>query len=282
MNKYEINKILSKYFDKYQISELLQKQTGLSKSQLFLCNSLPRINNQWVEKITELWEKKYPFEYIIQKAEFYWLELYVDERVLIPRNDTEIMVDSTIHKINSYTSKITYLDIWTWSSCIPIAVLKNCNTQYIHQSYVVDISSEALDVSKRNIEDHLSTDTVQQLQWSLLEPVASKLTDTDLVITANLPYIKDNDYENMDKETVQYEPDLALYGWKDTGFELYEILIGQLKNIKKQKNIQNIILFIEIWFDQEKYSQEYLKKLWFTYNLHKDNWWIIRCIEINI
>lgn len=282
MNKYEINKILSKYFDKYQISELLQKQTGLSKSQLFLCNSLPRINNQWIEKITELWEKKYPFEYIIQKAEFYWLELYVDERVLIPRNDTEIMVDSAINKINSYTSEITYLDIWTWSSCIPIAVLKNINKNNIYKSYVIDISNDALEVSKINLKAHLLTDTVQQLQWSLLEPAASKLTDTDLVITANLPYIKDNDYINMDKETVQYEPDLALYWWKDTWFELYETLINQLRNIKKEKNIQNIFLFIEIWFDQERYSQEYLKKLWFTYNLHTDNWWITRCIEINI
>jgi len=283
MNKVEIYHILEQYFDSYQISELLQKQTGFSKSQLFLCSSLPHTDNIWLNKIIGLWVKKYPFEYIINKAEFFWLELFVDERVLIPRNDTEIMVEQSIKTINNTQWNNIYIDIWTGSSCIPIAILKNCNKQNIKQSYVIDISQDALDVSKKNIIFHNLNTKIIQLQWSLLEPFTDIYKKNyDLVITANLPYIKDNDHDNMDKETVTYEPDLALYGWKETGFELYETLIKQIQDLKVSNNIENIILFIEIGFDQENYSKKYLENLHLKYSLYKDNWGIVRCIEINL
>lgn len=282
MDKQYIYQILGKYFDQYQISQLIEKQTGLLKSQLFLCNSIEKIDNLWLDNIKHLWEKRYPFEYIIQKAEFYWYEFFVDERVLIPRNDTEIMVEQTIKSINISKDTITYLDIWTWSSCIPISVINNVNTEKINQSFVIDISLEALEVSKVNIEKHNLSDQIKQLHWSLFIPANEKIDSSDLIITANLPYIKDNDHENMDNETVQFEPDLALYGWKETWFELYEVLIDQLIQAKEINHINNITLFIEIWFDQEKYSQNYLHSLWLHFELFKDNGWIIRCIKVKI
>ena len=237
------------------------------------------MDKSWIH----LWEKKYPFEYITNKAEFYWLDLYVDERVLIPRNDTEIMVDQAIHLIDKNISKVTYIDIWTWSSCIPIAVLKNVNTNNIETSYVIDVSTDALEVSKKNINTHKLEKNIIQLEWSLLEPIIDLIDlKTDLIITANLPYIKNKDHNNMDSETVQYEPDLALYWWKNTWFELYEKLINQAIKIKLDKNISKITLFIEIWFDQEIYSQNYLNILWLKHNLFNDNWWIVRCICVYI
>lgn len=296
MQKTQIYQVLWKYFDQYQISQLLQKQTGLSKSQLFLCTSLPRTDDNWLNQVIDLWEKKYPFEYIINKAEFFWLDLFVDERVLIPRNDTEIMVESILNTLSwlihpptgtffekGRNSSVVYLDIWTGSSCIPIAVLRNCNKQNIRQSYVIDISSDALEISKQNINTHKLNTEIIQLQWSLLEPFKNIYKKNhNLIISANLPYIKDNDHNNMDKQTVIYEPDLALYWWKDTGFELYETLIKQIQDLKISNNIENITLFIEIGFDQEIYSQKYLNSLELEFLLHKDNSWIIRCVEINI
>ncbi|MDA7494860.1 peptide chain release factor N(5)-glutamine methyltransferase [Candidatus Gracilibacteria bacterium] len=283
MKKEYIYSQLSNYFDSYQISELIIKQTGLSKSQLFLCTSLPHTDEEWLETLIELGKNKYPFEYIIKKAEFYGLELFVDEGVLIPRNDTEIMIDSAIHAINKDSYKKTYIDIGTGSSCIPIAVLKNSNMNFIQNSYVVDISPDALDVSLKNITSHGLNNQITQLEGSLFEPVRNRISShIPLVITANLPYIKNNDHDNMDNETVQFEPDLALYGGEQTGFELYEELIDQLIQEKSEINIPSITLFIEIGFDQEKYSQKYLENLGFTYVLHKDNAGIIRCIEINI
>jgi release factor glutamine methyltransferase len=250
---------------------------------LFLCLEIQNIDKIWLNKMIWLWKEKYPFEYIINKAEFYGLELYVDERVLIPRNDTEIMVDQAINIIDNNLSKIIYIDIWTWSSCIPIAILKNINLDKVNMSYVIDISKKALEVSNININTHKLNKIIIQLEWSLLTQVIDKINKVDtIVITANLPYIKDSDHDNMDNQTVEYEPDTALYWGPVTWFELYEELIQQCLSLKESWNIKTINLFIEIWFDQEIYSQNYLNNLWLKYNLFKDNWWIVRCIWVNI
>jgi len=86
----------------------------------------------------------------------------------------------------------------------------------------------------------------------------------------------------MDENTIKYEPKLALYWWEKTWFELYESLIHQCITLKKQFQNKKIILFIEIWFDQYKYSKQYLENIWLQWDYFKDNGWIIRCIKINI
>jgi len=78
----------------------------------------------------------------------------------------------------------------------------------------------------------------------------------------------------MSIETINHEPDLALYWWKETWFELYEKLIEQCQKI------WNITLFIEIWFDQKEYSKSYLENKKLKNNYYKDNSWIDRCIKI--
>ncbi len=173
------------------------------------------------------------------------------------------------------------IDIWTWSSCIAISILKN--TKKIKYAYVLDISEKALEVSKKNLEKHNLQNKIIQIKSNLLQKILLKeeykLSNT-IVITANLPYIKDWDYENMDKQTLKYEPKIALFWWKKTWFELYENLIYQCFVLKKQNPDKKIVLFIEIWFDQYKYSKNYLKKKWLVWIFFKDNNWINRCVKI--
>jgi methylase of polypeptide subunit release factors len=117
------------------------------------------------------------------------------------------------------------------------------------------------------------------------------LEDESIIITANLPYIKNWDFKNMSFKTLKYEPKMALFWWKNTGFELYEKLINEIIKLKiyksrnlinhKQSDFKVIILFIEIWFDQYEYSKKYLENLWLKYEYFKDNTWIYRCIKIN-
>ena len=104
----------------------------------------------------------------------------------------------------------------------------------------------------------------------------------ELIITANLPYIKDEDYGNMDKEVILHEPAIALYGWKKTWFEMYERLIGQIYEIKKISSITQISLFIEIGFDQKLIAENFLNKEKLLYKIHCDNSWIDRCIQITL
>jgi methylase of polypeptide subunit release factors len=84
----------------------------------------------------------------------------------------------------------------------------------------------------------------------------------------------------MSVETIVHEPSLALYWWKDTGFELYEQLISQIIQQIKKGFLKSVQLYIEIWFDQKEYSENYLKNLNLDFQIHKDNSWIHRCVQI--
>ena len=270
MKKQQIIKELSKYLSYYQILEILKKQTGLNKNQLFFCEDI-EIKQKDIEKIKQKLESNIPYEYIINKAEFYSLDFFVDSRVLIPRNDTEIMVSQTIKEINK-NSIIDYIDIWTGSSCIAISVLKNIEKEKIKNAYAYDISEDALQVSNINIKKH-NIKNLETIKSDLLEKYTP--SNNKKIITANLPYIKNQDFENMSLQTIYNEPDLALYWWENTWFELYEKLIDQCIEI------WDIVLFIEIWFDQKNYSKNYLESKKLNFRYYKDNSWIERCIKIN-
>jgi len=285
MKKLEIINFWKKLeISKNNILEILEKVTGLNNSQLFLSEE---IDGKYLDEIEKLfmrvvsWE---PIEYILEKAEFYGLDFFVDSRVLVPRNDTEVMVEQVLEYIAENTILI---DIWTGSSCIPISILNNLNKNdknRILKTYTIDISEKALEVSKINIEKHWLWDRIEQIHWDLLLNFSSHITYPkgdwyeNLIITANLPYIKDWDFENMDYETIEFEPDLALYWWKYTWFELYEKLIYQVLELKKEVN--EINMFIEIGFDQKEIAEKFLNNLNLKFEIFKDNWSIDRCVKI--
>lgn len=279
MKKIELkNYWLNIWLKTSQLDSIIQSELKISKSGLFL---IEEINEEYVDNIKNKfnrlknWE---PLEYIIKKAEFYNLDFYVDNRVLIPRNDTEIMVETAIKQIN-ILNDILLIDIWTWSSCIPISINKNCKN--IDETFAIDISIDALEVSKINIKNNNLEWKISQINSDLLNSIIeNKFPNKNLIITANLPYIKNDDFDNMSKETIIYEPNIALFWWVNTWFELYEKLIKQIITLKNNNNFENIILFIEIWFDQEDYSKKYLNNLNLKFEYFKDNNQINRCIKI--
>jgi len=279
MKKIELkNYWLNIWLKASQLDSIIQSELSISKSGLFL---IEEINEEYVDNIKnkfnrlKTWE---PLEYIIKKAEFYNLDFFVDNRVLIPRNDTEIMVDKAIDEINKLNN-ILLIDVWTWSSCIPISI--NKNSKNIKKTLAIDISIDALEVSNINIKNHNLDWKISQINSDLLNSIIEiKFSNKNLIITANLPYIKNDDFENMSKETILYEPNIALFWWENTWFELYEKLIQQIITLKDNNNFENIILFIEIWFDQENYSRNYLNKLSLNFEYFKDNNQINRCIKI--
>lgn len=281
MDKKELKKISSEMWVNSKLLDILiLNELNIKKSSLFL---IDEIDNKYIENITKNLErlKKWePIEYITNNAEFYNLDFYVDNRVLIPRNDTEIMVDKAIDEIIDNELN-TLIDIWTWSSCIAISIVKNTNS--IRNCYVVDISTQALEVSKKNINKYNLEKRIKQIYWNLLTDFLANNNyelSKNIIITANLPYIKNGDFINMDSETIWYEPELALYWWKETWFELYEQLLRECIQFKKLYSINKLILFIEIWFDQYEYSYKYIENLNLNFKYFKDNNWINRCIKI--
>lgn len=216
--------------------------------------------------------------------EFYSLPFYVDARVLIPRNDTEILVDQVIKTSKHFSHKETvFIDIGTGSSAILTAVVKNIQDDF-KQAIWLDISPEALEVANINVVKNNIQNKVQLFQSDLLEIIFSSSfslqSAQNLLITANLPYIKNGDIANMDQEVLDNEPHIALFWWEKTGFEMYERLIGQIFELQKTKKFLNIVLFIEIGFDQYEYSRQYLSKLWLPFEYFKDLQGIWRSIKI--
>lgn len=261
------------------IDLIISKIADLSKNQLFL---MDEIDDKYLVDIESAFNKislGFPVEYFLENANFYSLDFFVDERVLIPRDDTEVMIDEVL---NIFEENHILIDVWTWSSCIPVSILKNVNRFW--KCFALDISDKALEISKINIKKHNLQNEINLIKSDLLEYFLINdillLTKTKLIITANLPYIKDNDFENMDKETLTYEPDSALYWWEKTGFEMYEKLIWQVFEIKKIYKIQKIFLFIEIGFDQKEVSEIFLKKNDLKYKIFKDNLGVDRCVKI--
>ncbi len=287
MKKKEFFKYAKKAWIKENIAFFfLEKVTGLQKKELFF---LEEIDDKYLEILQKyfsrykLWE---PLEYILQKAEFFSLEFFVDSRVLIPRNDTEILVEKAIEEINKNKKNIL-IDVWTGSACIPISIAKN--TKNIEKIFAIDISKEALEVAKINIKKHSLEDKIKLINSNLLENFELNIdffknwNIENLIITANLPYVKNWDFENMDEETVKFEPDVALYWWEKTGFELYEKLTFQILDLKNNffnNKELGVVLFIEIWFDQKKVAVDFLQKNNLQFNIFKDNSWIDRCIKI--
>ena len=195
----------------------------------------------------------YPLQYILGETYFCGLKFNVDDSVLIPRADTEVLVEKVI--LDNPDKNKTILDLCTGSGCIAISLACLGNYKIIVGS---DISDDALSVASKNAEhlinnNYLDDEMEQQvyfIQSDLFENMF-KLNDKlgiekfD-IITANPPYIRSKDIDSLSMEVKKYEPLIALDGSAD-GLKYYrEIAEGTLKYLNDNGKI-----YIEIGFDQE-------------------------------
>lgn len=152
-----------------------------------------------------------PLAYIEGTASFYGMEFLVDKRVLIPRPETELLVDAAIKQARQ-NPEATLWDVCTGSGCVGLAIKKAVGTLDVSLS---DISPDALDVAKMNAQRHSLE--VNFVQGSLLEPFQGKMAD---IITCNPPYINDADYTALEPHVKDFEPEGALRAGK-SGLEHY-------------------------------------------------------------
>lgn len=177
-----------------------------------------------------------PLQYITNKQEFMKMDLYVDENVLIPRADTEIVVEEAIKIINE-NNLTNILDMCTGSGAIAIAISKYTENRNIT---AVDISEKALEVARKNAISN-NTTAIEFICSDMFENVTGKY---DLIIS-NPPYIQKNVIESLD-ENVKKEPILALDGGDD-GLDFYR----NLENNAYEYLNENGYLVLEIGFDQK-------------------------------
>lgn len=182
-----------------------------------------------------------PIAYITGHKEFYGLDFEVNKYTLVPRPDTEILVEAVNKELKIKNKEFVLIDVGTGSGCIPIAIGKYSNRQ-IFKIISTDISKQALRIAKRNAKKH--DIAIEFYHGNLLEPVLSQITgqpgNRTTIITANLPYLTEQQF--IEEPSIQHEPKSALVAEKQ-GLALYEELLDQ---IKKHISNNDLIAFFEI------------------------------------
>ncbi len=253
--KEELETLIAYCFE--EILAINKAEIGLRKNETMSESQLLKFNFA----IKDLKQQK-PIQYIFGKADFYGLKFIVNENVLIPRPETEELVDLIVKDFKVQSSQIhelTILDIGTGSGCIPIALKKNIPSAIV---YGLDISEKALDVATRNAV--INNVEVGYISEDILDPnIKLPLPKFDIIVS-NPPYVRDSEKATMQKNVLEHEPHLALFvndnnplifykaiadfalkNLKLTGklyFEINENLGFETKEILEQKGFKNVEL----------------------------------------
>lgn len=254
-----------KYLRKYEIQDagiivrvLLSNILGLNREQLIIKQEKEVTDEEQIKYVQELKNiaDGKPLQYIINKQEFMKLNYYVDENVLIPQPDTEILVEEVIKIAKENRNNI--LDMCTGSGAIAISL-----AYYLENVEIVatDISEKALEIAQKNYNNNKRHNKIEFIKSDMFENVNKKFD----IIVSNPPYIATGEMYKLDKQ-VQKEPILALDGGKD-GLKFYKIFaIEAYRYLTK-----NGYLCLEIGYNQKEqvmnllqetgmYSQIYSKK----------------------
>ncbi len=205
-------------------------------------------------------QKGKPLQYVLKEAYFYGIPFFVDENVLIPRPETEELVEWLLHDFKNTNNPINLLDAATGSGCIAITIKKEKSNWGVSG---FDVSEEALKIAKEN-NFALST-KVNFFNFNLLESDFNELDGYDIIVS-NPPYIKMSEADLMNKNTLNYEPHLALFVENSEPLIFYKKLI-ELSQLKLKKNG---FLYVEINQFLAKETELLFKRFFNHVELRKD------------
>ena len=249
-------------------SEILLSKVLNKKREELLTNSNQIVEIQKIDYFQKLIDRrslKEPIAYILKEKEFWSKNFLVDENTLIPRPETELIVEK-ITKIFK-EKKIFILDIGTGTGCILLSILSELKNS---KGVGIDISKKAILIAIRNAKRLNLTENIKFYRRSVDEIYHQKF---DLIVS-NPPYVMKKDLKNLDDDIRNFEPKLALDGGND-GLDVIKKVIYKSKSILKTKGM----LALEIGNEQFKKVSNILKKNKFkTKFLVKDNRENIRCI----
>ena len=177
-----------------------------------------------IEDAIKRLEKGEPVQYIVGNQDFFGYIINVDKRVLIPRRETEELVEEVINRSTNFT-ELKIADIGTGSGAISIALSKELNTKVI----ATDISLDAIEVAKENVKENNAD--VEVFQGDMLEPLIKNDIKVNILVS-NPPYIKED--EEIEKVVYNNEPHLALYA-KEDGTEFYRKILKDCSKVLEKK-----------------------------------------------
>ena len=229
-------------------SELLLSFALNSTREKILINLNKKIDNKSFKKYKKLIfrrKNKEPIAYITKKKEFWKNKFFVNKNVLIPRPETEIIVDEILKYIDIHSSK-NFLEVGTGSGCIIISILKerlNC------RATAIDISKKALNIAEFNAKMHHLENKINFINIDVDKIQYNKYD----FIVSNPPYINRFDFNRLDQSVRFFEPYIALEAGTDGFREIKKLIIKSEKLLKK-----NAKLIFEIGKGQSLYSKKIL------------------------
>ena len=223
-------------------SEILLSKIVKKNRKYLILNSneeLKKENIKSFDYLVKRRKKGEPIAYLINKKEFWKQNFYINQNVLIPRPDTETLVEETL-KLFNVNSKLNMLDIGTGSGCILLSILKERRNFF---GTGIDISKKAINVARFNAKMHQLSNRVKFYNSDVDKFLIGKY---DLIVS-NPPYIKRQDLKYLEVDVKVFEPKLALDGGKD-GFSKITKVISKASTLLKR----NGRFVLEIGFGQKK------------------------------
>ena len=200
-----------------------------------------------------------PLQYIIGKAEFYGNEFIVNENVLIPRPETEILVDEVIAK-NVNSSSLKILDVGTGSGIIAVSLAKELITANFD---AFDVSEEAVNIALKNASLNGVSDKINFFVADIFNYEGNN--DYYDIIVSNPPYISHEDYNNLEIDVKEYEPKISLTDLQD-GLTYYKTIINKSSKWLKKDGY----LFFEIGYNQGKDVENLMNEYFYDIKVVKD------------
>ena len=255
---------------------LLSYSLEMSRSEIYLNSDkvLKDIEKTQLEKKIQKRIEKIPLQYITEHQEFMGMDFLIEKGVLIPRSETEILVEEVIKKLKNYkySDNLEVADLGTGTGVIAISIAKFIDNITI---YATDISKKSLQIALKNAQKHNCEDKIIFLHGDLFEPFKNKIEKFSLaVIISNPPYIDSYDFRLLPPEIKDNEPKIALSGGidgldyyrkiirkspkylKKNGFIALEVGVGQAKKVKelilKENNFKQDIEIINDYLGIER------------------------------
>lgn len=176
-----------------------------------------------------------PIQYILGKTEFYNLPFIVNKNVLIPRPETEELVNWVINQVKNNTSYKTLLDIGTGSGCIPISIKKNCPNLKVS---TLDVSLKAIEIAKQN-----AVQNKVEIQFIHMDILQVKTLENKFdIIISNPPYVREIEKKEINNNVLKNEPHIALFVSDENPLIFY----NKIADLAKKHLNTNGLLFFEI------------------------------------
>lgn len=271
-------KELSPFYDAYEAESffylILEDKHRLRQIDLALNHELNFFEKDfvvWNSLLAEL-KKEVPIQYLLGKTSFYGLDFEVNENVLIPRPETEELVEWIINENKGSSKEIKILDIGTGSGCIAISLAKNLPNAKV---YAIDVSKKALEVAKINaIKNNVE---VTFMLKNILELEVLK-SDYDIIVS-NPPYVRNLEKAEIKKNVLDFEPHLALFVDDNDALIFYR----KIAELAQKNLLKNGQLYFEINQYLGNETKEMLEKMNFkNIELRKDIYDNDRMIKVNI